>query len=346
MTYGHTSPMTQLNCPYNSNFDVQSDFVTIHAYLSASEVPDELKPYLSLYMASFFSLPVESKLLGRTLNHEEVVNGLDDETVNYDSNLGLDGFFSQMLRISIKVETTKYDRAIQWLNDLMYRSIFDKERLAVTAAKIQQSLPESKRDGNTVLGALSDSLLFSESSVSRAGGVLEQIDFNPRLVEDLKSDPERIASILEQVRQCLVSPSAMRFAVIGNVLSLPQPKAPWAKTFGKSSTSFVQDVKLQPVPFISNVLSQTGREPSRKAVVLTLPSIESAYTRITTRGIQGFDHPAYPTLRVTLEVLNATEGFLWRFIRGAGLAYGAYAGLDVEAGFLTFSTYRVCTSSS
>jgi Zn-dependent M16 (insulinase) family peptidase len=76
-------------------------------------------------------------------------------------------------------------------------------------------------------------------------------------------------------------------------------------------------------------------------VVLTLPSIESAYAIHSTSAIRGFDHAEYPALRVALEVLNATEGFFWRFIRGAGLAYGVSASLDLEAGLLHFSTYRV-----
>lgn len=32
---------------------------------------------------------------------------------------------------------------------------------------------------------------------------------------------------------------------------------------------------------------------------------------------------------------------LQRYIRGSGLAYGAYAGVDFEAGRVTFSLYRV-----
>ena len=74
---------------------------------------------------------------------------------------------------------------------------------------------------------------------------------------------------------------------------------------------------------------------------MTLPSIESAYAIHSTVTIRGLDHPEFPALRVTMEALNATEGFLWRFIRGAGLAYGAYVSLDLEAGLLSFSTYRV-----
>jgi Zn-dependent M16 (insulinase) family peptidase len=80
-------------------------------------------------------------------------------------------------------------------------------------------------------------------------------------------------------------------------------------------------------------------------VVLTHSAIESAYAIHSTSTIQGFDHPDYPVLRVALEVLNATEGFFWRFIRGAGLAYGAGASLDLEAGLLHFSTYRVRLAS-
>ena len=32
---------------------------------------------------------------------------------------------------------------------------------------------------------------------------------------------------------------------------------------------------------------------------------------------------------------------LQRYIRGSGLAYGAYVGYDLEAGQVTFSLYRV-----
>lgn len=79
-------------------------------------------------------------------------------------------------------------------------------------------------------------------------------------------------------------------------------------------------------------------------MVLTIPSLESAYTIHTTRAIRGFDHQEYAPLRVAWEVLNAAEGFFWRCIRGAGLAYGASTSLNLEAGLLEFSAYKVCSS--
>ena len=51
---------------------------------------------------------------------------------------------------------------------------------------------------------------------------------------------------------------------------------------------------------------------------MSLPTIESSYVTHTTKGLQGYSNPNYPALRVALEVLNATESYLW-----ASLVYSA-----------------------
>jgi hypothetical protein len=48
-----------------------------------------------------------------------------------------------------------------------------------------------------------------------------------------------------------------------------------------------------------------------KAFVITMSSIESSYAAHTARGIQGFNHPDWPALRVAIEVLNSLESYLW-----------------------------------
>lgn len=78
---------------------------------------------------------------------------------------------------------------------------------------------------------------------------------------------------------------------------------------------------------------------------MSLPTIESSFVTHTSKGIQGFGDAEYPAMRVALEVMNATESYLWRYIRGSGLAYGAYMSIDLEAGLTSFSLYRVRTSS-
>src|ERR1700760_1700703 len=87
--------------------------------------------YLSLYQASFFCLPLEREG-GIVLTHEEVVDQLDRDTVAYDISLGFDGLFAQMLRVSLKVETERYEEAVFWLRDLIYKSRFDASRFGVS----------------------------------------------------------------------------------------------------------------------------------------------------------------------------------------------------------------------
>lgn len=82
---------------------------------------------LSTYLTTFFSLPI-TRLSGQRLTHEEVINQLDDETVSYEVGLGLADSFTETLRVSIRVETGKYETAIAWLRDLVYSSQFDQER--------------------------------------------------------------------------------------------------------------------------------------------------------------------------------------------------------------------------
>ena len=83
--------------------------------------------YISTYLSAFFSLPVKRQS-GEYLTHEQVINRLDNETVGYSVGFGLLGTFTEMVRISIKVETAQFEAAVAWLKDLIYGSEFNAER--------------------------------------------------------------------------------------------------------------------------------------------------------------------------------------------------------------------------
>ncbi|KAI9445287.1 Metalloenzyme, LuxS/M16 peptidase-like protein [Lactarius indigo] len=326
--------------PFFVQYDhVKSDFVSIHAYLSLSKLPSHLRPYIQPYLSSFFSLPVRRQS-GERLSHEEVVDQLDDQTVSYEVSLGISGRFTETMRITIRVEVAKYELAVAWLRDLLYGSEFTKERLQITVAQIQQALPGLKRDGNTVLSAVSSELLYTSNSTTRASGVLIQSDFIPTIAEKVHSSPEDVIQLFENFRKHITDPSGIRFSVTGNVLSIPKPRSVWNKYFG----TVLPEAPLLPVPLASDTLSAVGKNPVKQAIVVTLPTIESSFVNHVGKGVEGFSHPDYPALRVASEVLSATESFLWRYIRGSGLAYGAYIGVDLEAGSVTFSLYRSSNS--
>jgi len=326
--------------PFFVQYDhVQSDFVTVNAFFSLATLPHRLRPYISTYLASFFSLPVR-RSSGERLTHEQVVNRLDNDTVSYDSGLGISSNFTETIRVSIKVDADMYGTAIAWLKDLVYGSEFDKERLQVTVAKIQQSLPEMKRDGDNVLQSVSSELLYSESSTSRYQSVLPQMDFVPRLAQQLQDSPEEVIKDFEEIRHHMTDPSGVRFSVAGNVLAIKEPRSIWHKHFGERLPA----TELAPLVLAVDTLSAVGARPVKTAIVVSLPTIESSYVSHTAKGIQGFAHPEYPALRVAYEVLNATESYLWRYIRGSGLAYGAHVNIDVEAGLVGFGLYRSSNS--
>lgn len=74
-------------------------------------------------------------------------------------------------------------------------------RLQITIAKIQQSLPELKRDGSTVLSSLWADVVHDETSSSRLGGILPQIDFIPAIARMIQEEPEKVISDFEEIRK-------------------------------------------------------------------------------------------------------------------------------------------------
>lgn len=84
--------------------------------------------HISTYLSAFFSLPVKRQS-GEYLTHEQVINKLDNETVSYEVGLGISSSFTNIVRVSIKVETALYKAAVAWLKDLIYGSEFHQDRL-------------------------------------------------------------------------------------------------------------------------------------------------------------------------------------------------------------------------
>ncbi|TIB92302.1 hypothetical protein E3Q18_02533 [Wallemia mellicola] len=310
----------------------KSAFTSIRIYLSTHDLPKHLRPYASLFLSTFFSLPVKRRD-GTVLSHEAVVRALDETTLEHDINFGSRGTFAELLQVSVKVEKQHYEASIAWLSDLLTGGIFDVERLKVTAAKIQQSLPEQKREGDTVVWAMSTSLMFD--SLQQANAVLEQSDFNPTVIKKLEDDPQSVVNDLEEFRKYVVQPSGIRVSVAGNVLGIERPQEPWLKHFSTENNK-----PLAPVPWVKDFKLPLGQNPSKKAVVVPLPSIESSFSVHTAKGVEGFDHPDIPALMVTLGTLNALESYLWRYIRGTGLAYGASITQNPESGLLMFTVYK------
>ena len=93
-------------------------------------------------------------------------------------------------------------------------------------------------------------------------------------------------------------------------------------------------------PVVPSSANLSTRANGSVNVLVTSGSVESNFLSLTTKCITEFDHADVPALFVLIEFMTATEGPLWRNIRGKGLSYSYGIRLNVELGLLSFHLFR------
>ena len=102
---------------------VPSNFAHITVLLGTEAIPTRLRPLLSIYLENFFSAPITRN--GKRIEFEQVIMELEKDTVGYAMNAATSLGNPEILRITLQVETEKYQTAIQWIKDLLWDGIFD-----------------------------------------------------------------------------------------------------------------------------------------------------------------------------------------------------------------------------
>ncbi|RUP48608.1 Metalloenzyme, LuxS/M16 peptidase-like protein [Jimgerdemannia flammicorona] len=152
--------------------DINSAFVTLSLIITTTALPPHLRAYMSVFLDSFFNLPLD-KPDGTQISYEEVVRQLNEDTIQFNASLGSGSGFRELVLISMKVEAAKYKKAIKWLEDLLWNTEFATERLVfpcllshltviyevgmsdvrflfdrlkIAASKILNDIPQAKRD--------------------------------------------------------------------------------------------------------------------------------------------------------------------------------------------------------
>lgn len=125
------------------------------AFLDTTNIPKELRDYLPLFLESLLELPLERD--GKVIPYEDVVIQLNDDTVTSSSSLGVInyslfqcGSYSNTACISLQVDTSKYEIGLNWMKELLYKTIFTTERLKVIAMKMNNTVAQFKRHGRKV----------------------------------------------------------------------------------------------------------------------------------------------------------------------------------------------------
>lgn len=119
---------------------VRTAFSTMKIVLDTSRVPDALRPYCLVFCKVLLELPI--RLEDDTIMpYEEVVEALLSNTVIATAGVGHGGedlrlgSFPQLLFVHLKFETSMYEACVQWAYRIMFRTVFDAERIRIAANK-------------------------------------------------------------------------------------------------------------------------------------------------------------------------------------------------------------------
>lgn len=315
--------------------DVPSNFVHLTVLLGTSEVAVEHLPLLPLFLDNFFNTPIMRD--GTRVDFEQVVTELEQDTIGYSIMSGGRAGNPEGIAICFQIEPEKYAAAINWLSVLMFDSQFDEVRLKASLTKLIADVPEAKRSGNQMMGAVDVMIHLEQRSSVRAQNTLVKAVYLKRLKKMLEKEPKTVISWLEALRKSLFTFANTRVSIVANVSKIPMPVRVWA--------GLVE--RLQPtddmIPLVKqrDRASHHGKQIGEYGVaIVPMPTVDSSFCISSVKGLEGFDDPALPAVLVSLSFLEAVEGPLWTAVRGTGLAYGASFKSDIEGGTLQFSVYR------
>lgn len=313
---------------------IPSNFVRVYLIISTENLPLELLPLLSIYMEALFNLPIQRN--GQRVDFEQVVVELERDTVGYDIHSAGDLGNIECLRVGLQVEVENYNLAIDWIKQLLWTSVFEVDRLQAVTARLLADIPESKRQGSSMLSAVTSMIQLAPESIGRCRSTLVQALYLKRVKHLLKSDPEAVVARFEQLRSKLCQFENFRVLVIGDLDKLKRPVASWKSFLQNLDT----DKPLSPLGKRVERLSDAGKQPGKLAYIVPMPTVDSSFASCTALGPKSFGDPNLPALMVALSYLNAVEGPLWVAVRGPGLAYGTSMSYDIESGHIHLDVYR------
>ncbi|KAK4982568.1 hypothetical protein LTR50_007682 [Elasticomyces elasticus] len=311
---------------------IPSNFVRIKLVMCTGSIPVELKPLLSLYLMNFFTTPIMRN--GKRIEFEDVVTELEKDTIGYDIEPGPAN--GELLNITFQVEPEKYETAISWLKSMLFDSILDETRLKASLTKILADIPDEKRSGNGMCHAIDYMMHFQQKSSGKARSTLVKAVYLKRIKHLMDSDPKKVISQLQTVTGALHAFENFRVYVAANLEKLPHPVSSW-DTLTRALDS---SKPLNPLDDRKACLSDEGRHPGNKAYIVPMPTIDSSFALVTTKGPDSYTHPQLPALMVAQAYLDSVEGPLWVAVRGTGLAYGCGFSRSIDTGHLTLRIYR------
>nr|CAH7739234.1 unnamed protein product [Callosobruchus chinensis] len=324
--------------PVFTYFDhLKTNFVYMFALLDTSSVPSELRSYLPLMLDSLLELPLERE--GNVIPYEEVVAQLNDDTVSSSTSIGVGshgtftcGSFSNTATVVLQVESSKYEKGLTWLKELLYKTVFTVERLKVIAMKMNNSVSQVKRWGRSVVAYVMRGLRYSEDSNVMKNGVLQQNRFLTEIIEKLDTEAggKEILEKMETLRKIITDPENFVLYLAGNLDYLKEP----VKAIKGILPDGVKAPQKQQRLHVTPDYELMKQDSPLDGCIIGMGCLESSFFFQTINSITDYTDPDLPALMLYLQYIIQAEGPMWKQIRGKGYSYSYRMSTKVHEGLL------------
>lgn len=394
LVLGDACPAIQLvTLPNRSSASASasSGFCTVTVGICVRDAVDaELWPYLVLFQELIFqstlSIPPGSAsgLLeaGKRYSYQEVQQLLSLLFTSFEAAVGLGNeMFSASYLDSHLILSATFPRAnargvtvqsaLRLLLQALAHTLFEPDRIRVTAENLASQLAEAKRDPATILDAIftqqARKCIGSGSAdhdehinanakrgrvesgwMSEAINVFTQETFLAELQAKLETRPEAIVERLNAIVSGLLGHSAGSFVHVGGAEGVTPADihAIWGGFFagmalGVSTTpSFRASEELPRIGGrVKHITDAIRLVPMADVTAAYLACSVPVSVLATSSGSFGPHDPAalhsMLSLVLACSILSFTEGPLYNRIRGKGLAYGAHLSLSLWNGLLS-----------
>ncbi|KAI9173167.1 hypothetical protein H9P43_007298 [Blastocladiella emersonii ATCC 22665] len=333
--------------------DVHSQFLGVRLVVDTAALPADLRNLLSLYLQLLFASPLT--IDGAVVAHEDVVAGLNADTVSFSAACGANGggsgasfacgAYESQISLAVRVTPERYARGVEWITRVVHGTVFDPARIATVLRNLVGDIPQMRRDAFAVAAWTVKGLVYDvEKSNHAALALPNQQSILPALLAKVEAggdEAAKVVSDLARLHNALFVPANLRLHVSGAVakLGVPAVLAPWAP-LAPSPSPVVKTNPVLPAAAFRTALGTNPNSGNGNAKLVNIPSNESGYLQVVAAGMTGPEHPDLAATMVAYGFFSALEGPFWKSIRGAGLAYGASLSVDPNSGLVSLSIYR------
>eukprot|EP00727_Mastigamoeba_balamuthi_P009594 m51a1_g5257 hypothetical protein (1336) ;mRNA; f:85508-91428 len=325
--------------------EAATPFVHVRMGLDTSAMPEALRSYLVLFQELLLTCPVLRAGAAEPVGYREVVRQLHSEFVSLQCGVGMGNatFTCECLPDCFYVlavcEPRRYAAACAWLADVLAGVRFTRERVESVAANLLAFASEDARDG----GSVCEAAAIATTTSSRME-LLMSAFVQPRLLErlrcELRKSPAAVLARLEDIR-CFL---ATRAPVLVQFCAAPtsgDPVGPFAAAWQR-----VGDARTEEFALGGRVPAggpQRAAPSLPRGALVGVSGVETAFVGQCVACDVPKQHEDFFPLVVLCEMLERTEGPLYRRVRGAGLAYDVSLAFHHYARVLCFTLYESST---